>query len=209
MPPWPRRVSEPMIPGPGPTIAASQPAADIASSAPATDSASSSPPYAGAAVMCPHRRPRSRRRPRRDSVSPVAPRRRSARSRPRNPDLSCAAAHAAGARWPCRRQDGGHCPAPRLGVPFRPIGGIQQRKLDRRDRVLERAVVQLHHVLALGAPRRSRPPGEVDVDDVEAARAEPEVARLDVDDHLVAGLASLPPVPCRPMPGAARRRPRP
>ena len=45
MPPWPRRVSEPMIPGPGPTRAASQPRPLAAASrAPATESASCSPP---------------------------------------------------------------------------------------------------------------------------------------------------------------------
>ena len=59
--------------------------------------------------------------------------------------------------------------------------------LDRVDRVLERGVVELDHVDALGV-RRPQPAGEVDVDDVEAARAEPEVARLGVDDHLVADL---------------------
>src|SRR5215213_7981141 len=64
---------------------------------------------------------------------------------------------------------------PRLG------GGA----LDRLDRVLERGIVELHHVLgaALGPDQTA---GQVDVDDVEAARAETEVAGGDVDDHLVA-----------------------
>ncbi len=45
MPPWPYAVSEPMIPGPGPTSTASQPSAfAAASSAPTVLSASCSPP---------------------------------------------------------------------------------------------------------------------------------------------------------------------
>ncbi len=65
--------------------------------------------------------------------------------------------------------------------------GLSVLDLDRLDRVLERGVVELHHVHALGLGP-VEPAAEVDVDDVEAARAEPEVARLRVDDHLVADL---------------------
>ena len=61
-----------------------------------------------------------------------------------------------------------------------------ERSLDRLDRVLEGAVVELHHVLA-ALPPALEAAGQVDVDDVEAAGAEPEVERGDVDDHLVAG----------------------
>src|SRR4051794_29190150 len=51
MPPWPRVVSEPMMPGPGPTRIASQLSwVAAASSAPTVVRASCSPPYAGAAV---------------------------------------------------------------------------------------------------------------------------------------------------------------
>ena len=59
--------------------------------------------------------------------------------------------------------------------------------LDRVDRVLERRVVELDHVDALGlaAVKATR---QVHVDEVEPAGAEPEVAGLDVDDHLVAHL---------------------
>ena len=51
--------------------------------------------------------------------------------------------------------------------------------------MLERAVVELHHVQP-GAPLGVEPACEVGVDDVESSRAEREVERLDVDDHLVA-----------------------
>ena len=80
--------------------------------------------------------------------------------------------------------------------------------LDRLDRVLERRVVELDHVHALLAVAE-QPAGEVDVDDVEAARAEPEVARPRVDHDLVADLHRRPRASCPPRPGDARRRRRP
>ncbi len=48
------------------------------------------------------------------------------------------------------------------------IGAKEQRKLDRLDRVLERGVVELHHVLVV-SPAPCQAAGQVDVDDVEAA----------------------------------------
>src|SRR3954452_3505407 len=62
--------------------------------------------------------------------------------------------------------------------------------LDRLDRVLERAVVELDHVL-LPARGPGEAPRQVHVDHVEAARAQAELDRDDVDDDLVA-LAHLP-----------------
>ncbi len=85
-----------------------------------------------------------------------------------------------------------------------------ERQLQRRDRVLKGRVVELHHVVGNGASSASvKATGQVYVNDVESTRAEVEVERLDVDDHLVA----LPHVAdqrrCRPKPGASRRRSRP
>jgi hypothetical protein len=57
--------------------------------------------------------------------------------------------------------------------------------------VLERRVVELDHVLVTGPSPTLEPAGQVDVDDVEAAGAKPEVERGDVDDDLVA-FAHLP-----------------
>ena len=59
--------------------------------------------------------------------------------------------------------------------------------LDGRDGVLEARVVELHDVRAR-RPLAAEAARQVDVDDVEAARPEPELDGLDVDDHLVAGL---------------------
>ncbi len=59
------------------------------------------------------------------------------------------------------------------------------------------------------APAGLQAAGQVDVDDVEAAGAEPEVERLDVDDDLVALLALARRVRGRPRPPALARRPRP
>ena len=61
--------------------------------------------------------------------------------------------------------------------------------LDWKDRVLDRGVVQLHHV----RPRGSLPAettSQVGVDDVKPARAKPEPACLDVEDELVPGLGT-------------------
>lgn len=55
---------------------------------------------------------------------------------------------------------------------------------DRADRMLQRAVVQLHHVLG-GRTPTGQATGQVDVNDVKSARSEPEVERFDVDDQLV------------------------
>src|SRR5689334_17510851 len=57
--------------------------------------------------------------------------------------------------------------------------------LDWLDRVLEGGVVQLHH---MGVPLSPalQPAREIDVDYVEAARAETQVQSSDVDDYLVA-----------------------
>ena len=94
------------------------------------------------------------------------------------------------------------------GAPFVGYRPNAHRKLDRLDRVLEGGVVELHHVLA--ARRRPlQPAGQVDVDDVEAAGAEAEVERRDVDDDLVALAHLARAAPCRPRRRAARRRPRP
>src|ERR1700746_1644956 len=70
-----------------------------------------------------------------------------------------------------------------------------RRKLHRVDGVLERGVVELHHVLSAGwIPLETA--GEVDVDDIEAARAEAQILCRHVDDHLVdpAHLAAQPSV---------------
>ncbi len=60
--------------------------------------------------------------------------------------------------------------------------------LDGRDRMLERAVVELHHVLAFGT-FADQAAGQVDQHDVESARAQPEVERLGVDHDLVSDVA--------------------
>src|SRR5690349_21189313 len=73
------------------------------------------------------------------------------------------------------------------GATFEPRVGA----LRGIHRVLEGGVVQLHHVGLALHPVPFEPAGEVDVDDVETARAEVEVERGDVDDHLVA-LLHLP-----------------
>ena len=81
--------------------------------------------------------------------------------------------------------------------------------LHRQHRVLEARVVELHHVRA-GRALAVEAPREVDVHDVEAARAEPEVERLDVDDDLVARARSGPTsADVGLAPAGARRRPRP
>ena len=53
------------------------------------------------------------------------------------------------------------------------------------DRVLDRRVRELHHVRA-GRGGEPGAAGQVRVQDVESTRAEPELARLDVDDDVVA-----------------------
>ncbi len=65
------------------------------------------------------------------------------------PGLASPAAQAAGARWPCRGRT-------KTGRRRAPASGGLERSLDRLDRVLERAVVELHHVLA-ALPPPSRP----------------------------------------------------
>ena len=59
--------------------------------------------------------------------------------------------------------------------------------LERHHRVLQRRVVQLHHVRARLA-RSTQPPSEVHVHDVEAAAPEPEVQRRAVHHHVVTRL---------------------
>ncbi len=66
-------------------------------------------------------------------------------------------------------------------------GQLELCVLDRADRVLKARVVELHHVRPLAAAG-GEPAREVDVDDVKAARAEPEIERLHVDDDLIAHL---------------------
>ena len=72
-------------------------------------------------------------------------------------------------------------------------------RLHRLDRVLERRVVQLHHVLAGGA-LAVQAASEVHVDDVEPARAQIQIQSLDVHDDLVAELDR----PDRPLVGPRR-----
>ena len=105
------------------------------------------------------------------------------------PSAAWPAAHAAGASWPCRKQT-----STGIGSPARrrPLLG-----LDRIDRVLERAVVELEDV-QVAAALALEPAGQVHVDDVEPARPEAEVERLDVDDDLVALGALARPGPGRP-----------
>ena len=67
----------------------------------------------------------------------------------------------------------------------RRVGG----RVDRVDRVLERRVVELHHVHALRCLAGLEPARQVDVDDVEAAAAEAEVDRGGIDNDLVTHLA--------------------
>jgi hypothetical protein len=63
--------------------------------------------------------------------------------------------------------------------------GEQTVLLDVPQRPLAGGVRQLHHVRA-GLGDEPEPTGQVDVENVEAAGAQAEVARLRVHDHLVA-----------------------
>ena len=68
---------------------------------------------------------------------------------------------------------------------------LERLVVHRLDRVLEARVVELHDAVVGGRAAGAREaPGQVDVDDVEAPRAEVEVEGLDVDDHLVADLGA-------------------
>ena len=156
MPPWPSAVAEPRIPGPGrrsrrPSRASSA----AACSAPGTLIASDSPPYAarGADVAAEQpalaklgdvarERRRAARRPASARSRPSAPAPR--RARPRRP----ARAARAGSSTRTGIAPGGPLPRGR---------GAFVRHLDRLDRVLERGVVELHHVAAVGRPGASRP----------------------------------------------------
>src|SRR5487761_1590719 len=60
--------------------------------------------------------------------------------------------------------------------------------LNRADRVLKARVVELHHMSARGA-LAGKPFREVHMDDVKAARPQPEIASLHVDDQLISNLA--------------------
>ncbi len=68
-------------------------------------------------------------------------------------------------------------------------GQLQLLLLDRHDGVLQARVVELHHVRG-AVSLAGEPAREVGVHPVEAARAEPQVERLHVDDHLIADLAA-------------------
>src|ERR1700710_987391 len=81
-------------------------------------------------------------------------------------------------------QDGCRDRSPRLRRPRRLP--LSLAGLGRRDRVLERGVVELEHVLAIRPSPALQSSAEIDVDDVEAAGAEAEIKRGDVDHHLVA-----------------------
>ena len=59
--------------------------------------------------------------------------------------------------------------------------------LNREHGVLERAVVELHHVRP-GNALAAQPPREIYVNYVEATRAERQIGGLRVDDHGVADL---------------------
>ena len=81
-----------------------------------------------------------------------------------------------GATWLCSEQQ-------TTGMPPRPRTSVF-RLLRMPDGVLERRVRQLHHV-RVGLRVEVETAREVDVQQVEAARPEAELARLDVDDDLV------------------------
>jgi hypothetical protein len=71
-----------------------------------------------------------------------------------------------------------------------PAGGtLVLESLDRLHRMLRGAVVELHRGRLIGA-RGIQPASQVDVHDVEPARAHAQVPCLDVEDQLVA-LADL------------------
>ena len=120
-------------------------------------------------------------RARRATAHPAARPRRSARSRFVRP--------AAPARPPTRRTEAGR--AATTTATGRPASGASPSSgacsSTRVHGVLERRVVELHHVRALGA-RAVEAAREVHVDDVEAAAAEAEVDRGGVDHHVVARL---------------------
>jgi hypothetical protein len=76
-----------------------------------------------------------------------------------------------------------------LAVQAEDADGAAQRHrellaFDRQHRVLQRCVVELHHVRARG-PRAVETARQVDVHDVEAARAQREIQRLGVYDDVV------------------------
>ncbi len=167
-----------MIPGPGPTIIASQPSELApASIAPGRLIASCSPPWAGpgghvsgekpALAQMPHvAGERSRQGPSRALDESDREVRHGLAGRPgRGSQVTVQRDHEHGRRGP----------------------GRLARRLDRLDRMLKRRVVQLHHVLARSAASLESP-GEVHVHDIEAARSEAQVERLDVHDHFVADL---------------------
>ena len=114
------------------------------------------------------------------------------------PGAPCAKAHATGASCPCSAST----------ATGRSTGRLQPLVLDRRDGVLQARVVELHHVARPGAPVAAQAAREVDVDDVKAARAQAEVERLHVDDHLVAHLARGPTSATSAIAGRVRDRPR-
>ena len=168
------------MPGPGPTSAQSHPSDSApACSAPSTVIASSGPPKHGPAVTWSDERVALDQL--RDGV----------RERPGQRaagDLDVTATRAGPAlaeRERSRRElsvQRQHCDRHAERPPH-----VLEAFLDGLDRVLERRVVQLHHVRARPSPP-SRQPAEVRVDDVEPAATEAEVLRLDVDHHLVARL---------------------
>ncbi len=110
---------------------------------------------------------------RRRRARPAVPRRRSEPRRRVRP----ARAAATGTSWLCSVQT-------TTGMPSSASGSSPLLLRESRRR-LQRRVGQRHDVRP-GLRVEAEPAREVGVEDVEAARAEPELARLDVDEHLVA-----------------------
>ncbi len=196
MPPCPSEEPDPTIPGPGPHTAASQPSVRRPwCSAPAVRDRLALAPVCRARRQVPGEQAALAQRAH-DPRVPAGqrPARRSARTPGRASGLACANAHATAASWPCRAS---------TATGFS-SGSRSSCLVEGLHRMLEARVVELHHVGARHAlpPQTAR---EVDVHDVKATRAEAEVARLHVDDHIVARTAG-PTKPTSAIAAGARRR---